>query len=264
MSTITFGVVHGTTVDGHFFESMMNYMQRQSHDEWERMSASLKEAAGHIDDTGLADKYRQEADQRLFQGSFLGIRSGPLLSAGRGALCQSFLDQTDEPWLMMMDSDMTYDPRTVTDMVRIAEEQDLKILGGVAWIIWTDPAGNVVSRVPNVYKTVNFADGEYLSPISADELPKSSLAKVGACGGAVLLMHRDVLLGMRDTMFEGRPHWFHHLPTPNGDQYGEDTSFCLNVRKYGEAVWVHTGARFGHSKTHVEYGIDEEGNINHG
>ena len=126
MSTTAFGIVHGDKIDGHFFSTAMNYMQHQSAEEWRRLNMALLEAADHIEDPGLAEKYRAEAANRMFQDTVVAIRSGPLLSMGRGALCANFLDHTECDWLFMSDSDMTWDPHVPAEMVRLAESQEAK------------------------------------------------------------------------------------------------------------------------------------------
>lgn len=268
------GTVHGDKIDGHFYDTLVNYYQSQIHDEVVRLGGALKEAAGHLDDEALAAKFVDIADQKPFQYGSASIRSGPLLSMGRGRLCQTFLDDTDETWLFCSDTDMTWAPDLPQTMIRLAEagatlpdgsHETIKILAAPAWIVWTGPDGTVESRNPNIYRAVRDDKGqEWLSGMSGEDLVNNGFYRdIGACGGALLLIHRDVLTNIRDNLLGGQPFWWHHLPTPPimqdaagrdiCDQYGEDTSFCIRARQAGEVIWVHSGLKIGHAKTVVQY-----------
>ncbi len=263
------GMVHGSTVDAHFFDALVNYYQSQIHDEWQRGATALKEAVEHIDDPDLAAKYLEIAETRPFQYGTASIRSGPLLSMGRGRQCQTFLDHTDEEWLWVSDTDMTWEPQLPQQMIQLAEQgatledgtvEPIRILAAPAWIIWTAQDGTIERRVPNVYQGFQDESGQHwLSQMTEEALKEPGLYKVGACGGALMLIHRDALINIRDNVCGGQPFWWHHLPTPpitpGGicDQYGEDTSFCVRAREAGESIWVHSGIKIGHAKTLVQY-----------
>lgn len=266
------GTVHGDKIDGHFFQTWSEYMQAQIHNEHNRMSEALREAAGHIEDADLAAKYIDIAESRPHQWGCLNIRSGPLLSMGRGRQCQEFLNRTDDEWLFCTDTDMVWESTLPQQMIELAEKgatledgtvERIQILAAPAWICWTAPDGTIESRNPNIYKGFTDDTGQFwLAGMAAEELANPGLYKVGACGGALMLLHRDALTTIRDQVCGGEPHWWHHLPTPpmkqwGGqpvyDQYGEDTSFCLRARQAGLPIWVHSGIKLGHSKTVVQY-----------
>lgn len=268
---IVLGTVHGNTVDGHFYETVTNYYQQQIWSEIHRLGDALKEAAGHLEDESLAAKYIEIAGAQAFQMGTVNVRSGPLLSMGRGIQCAAFLDQTEAEWLFVSDTDMTWDHRLPEEMVRIAElgatmadgsHERIQILGGVAWILQMNADGTVQYREPNVYKGVDASNGRVLVKMQEGELPENGLCKVGACGGALMLIHRDALTTVREKM-GGLAHWWHHLPSAypvaevdgveQYDQYGEDTSFSLRCHDAGIPVWVHTGIKLGHAKTIVQY-----------
>lgn len=269
------GMVHGDKVDGHFFDTLVSYLQSQIHDEHNRLSDALKEAAGLLDDSTLEAKYCEIADQRPFQMGAASIRSGPLLSMGRGRLCQTFLDQTDETWLGCSDTDMVWGSNLWPQLVQVAERgapmpdgsfEPIRILAIPAWIVWTAQDGTVERRNPNIYRAFQAEDTEWLAQMTGEELANPGLYKdIGAVGGALLLIHRDVLTNIRDNHLGGHPFWWHHLPTPPvlttpegivvHDQYGEDTSFSIRARRAGETIWVLSTpeARIGHAKTIVQY-----------
>lgn len=270
------GFVHGAQVDGHFFDCLTNYYQAAIHDEWIRSQAIVGEMAGLLDDDELAAKYREQAAVRPFQYGTVSIRSGPLLSMGRGRQCQVFLDQTDEQWIGMSDSDMVWKPELWRQLVGVAERggptpdggyEPIRILAVPTWIIWTGQDGTETARNPNIYRA--FKDDQnvdWLAQMTAEDLANPGLYKdIGAVGGALLLVHRDALVNIRDNLLGGQPFWFHHLPTPpvlttpDGrkihDQYGEDTSFSIRAREAGETIWVLSTPEItlGHAKTLVQY-----------
>ena len=282
MSTVTLGSVHGETVNGVFYEHTLHYLARQMNQETSRLASSLYEAAEHIEDQALAEKYREIAKERNFQNDIVNVRSGPLLSMGRGLLCAAFLEQTDSDWLFSVDTDTAFEPEVVEQMVYVAEhsDQDVKLLGGVCWLVTFARDGTIAKRAPNVYKTVTTASGDWLVGMEADEIKEPGLYKVGAVGSGVMLIHRDLLIKIRDEVCGGNAHWWHHLPTPTkqhspemieivrpaaerigvspelllADQYGEDTSFCVRVAAANEGVYVHSQPQFGHAKTIMAYG----------
>lgn len=279
--TATFSTVHGATVEGRFFESVCNYAQLQMNVEGHRLSTALIEAAGHLE-PDLAAKYREIAETQSFHAGYANCQTGPLLSMGRGQLCQAFLE-TDATWMVSSDADCAFAPEVPHQMVDLAErlyhEQGLKMLGAPVWIVKFDGHGNIASAAPNVYKVVQAAEGEWLVPVAAGELPENNLCTVGAVGAAFLVLHRELLEKVRDEACGGKPHWWHHLPTPRlpaspevlavleaaaerlqvepgdllRDQYGEDTSFCRRVRAVGEQIYIHTGVEIGHAKTVTVY-----------
>lgn len=262
-SPIVLGTVHGDKIDGHFYETVADYYQQQIHKEVQRLGGALKEAAGHLEDETLAAKFVEIADARPFQWGTVNVRSGPLLSMGRGMQTAAFVDQTDCEWLVTSDTDMTWAADLPEQMVAVAERgatlddgtvERIQVLSAPVWIIRTARDGTVEEREPNVYRGVTDDNGaRWLVKMTAEELAPIGLYRDVACGAALMLIHRDALTTLRDKM-DGRPHWWHHLPTPDGlDQYGEDTSFSIRCHEAGIPVYVHSGIKVGHAKTIVQY-----------
>ncbi len=112
---------------------------------------------------------------------------------GRGRQCQTFLDHTDEEWMFVSDTDMTWDPTLPAQMVQLAERgatlddgtiEPIRILAAPAWIVWTAQDGTVERRVPNVYQGFQDDQGQHwLSQMTEEALAAPGLYKVGACGG---------------------------------------------------------------------------------
>lgn len=237
---VTIGAVHGEKVDGWFFHSIVGL-----HSYMRKHPANLD-----VDDEVI-------------------VRSGPLLSAGRGALAASFLENTNGEALIMLDSDMVFQPNVIVEMVQTFEKvraqygDQVGILGGLAFIS-NNP--RLHSPMPNIWlPDPNIPERLY----HQSTFPKDSLMEIGATGGACIIIHRDVFTSIKR-------HWFHHIPAIqwsllaqdlakiddpkeievimrsavwDADQLGEDMSFCIRARAHGFRIFLHTGLVFDHSKS---------------
>lgn len=243
---VTVGAVHGENVDGWFFHSMVGLH-------------SLLRKSNHLD-----------VDDEVI------VRSGPLLSAGRGHLAASFLEQTKGEALVMLDSDMVFESQTIVEMVQTFEKlraeygENVGMLGGLAFIS-NNP--RLHSPMPNIW----MADPQIPERlIHQSTFPRNALLEIGATGGACIIIHRQVFEAI------GR-HWFHHIPALqwpllardvakmddpleienllrstvwDADQLGEDMSFCIRARAHGFRIFLHTGLIFDHAKSTL-LGLEE-------
>ena len=237
---VTIGIVHGEKVDGWFYHSM----------------------------TGL-QTYLRSQQNILDVEDIILIRSGPLLSAGRGQLAATFLNGTpNSEALVMLDSDMAFTPGRIVELIQTFEKcretygENVGALGGLAFI---SNHNRLHTPMPNIWLP-NPEIPEVLHHQST--YPENSLIEVGATGGACIIIHRDVFEAI------GR-HWFHHIPVLqwnmmardfartddpteienilrssvwDADQLGEDMSFCIRARAHGFRLFLHTGIIFDHCK----------------
>lgn len=236
---VTLGVVHGKDIDSWYFHSMIGLTTAP------RMS-------DHVIDEHIC------------------IRSGPLLSAGRGSLAGSFLEHTTSDALLMLDSDMAFKPARIYEMIDVfarAREQypDLGALGGLAFI--GSDERNTRPK-PNLWVAGKFP-GQH---IQLNDYPENALVEVSTTGAACVIIAREVLQGFADE----KVNPFHYLSIVNwpmlardvcgmddwqaaaakiqkavwnADQLGEDMSFFTRVRANGWRVFVHTGLQFDHAKS---------------
>lgn len=230
------GVVHGGTIDAWFFHTMVGLLQTQSE--------------------------QHKLDHHIC------IRSGPLLSAGRGTLVNTFLEQTDSDALLMLDSDQHCYPETIFTLIDLfaklrADDPRNGILCGITYIS-KDERADVL--YPNLW-----AQGRHDNQqVQMTVYPKDSLVEIAGAGCSNMIVAREVL----EKFHEKQVNPFHHLPiidwemlsvgleklSPNewadhlrttiwdADQYGEDLSFCRRVRANGYRILAHTGIVFDHSK----------------
>lgn len=233
---VSVGVVHGGQIDAWFFHTMIGLLQ----------STTPNHKLDH----------------------HVCIRSGPLLSAGRGTLVNTFLEQTDSDALLMLDSDQVCTPEVAFTLIDLfaklrAEQPDVGILCGITFIS-KDERGDVL--YPNIW-----AKGRHDNEIvQLTTYPKDSLIDIGAAGCSNMIVHRSVL----EEFYDQQINPFHHIPIVDwdmlaaglnkirvedhashirrvvwdADQYGEDISFCKRVRANGHKIVAHTGIIFDHSK----------------
>lgn len=157
----------------------------------------------------------------------LDIMSGPDLGKGRNALVSQFLKETTDARLLMLDTDMVFDPKTVLMMVQ-ASHQNRGVIGGLC------------RRSDGVHTTYVWKDSEFVPATPSWDPARPTLLQVEGTGAACLLIPRSVL----EALEYGQ--WF----TPMGED-SEDLSFCRRLMEAEIPLYVHTGARFGHSKSKV-------------
>lgn len=186
----------------------------------------------------------------------ISIISGPRITQARNDICCQFLSMSDkQQWLLMLDSDMTFDSDIVERLLDASHEKLRPVVGGLCF-----GGGRVGVPFPTLYKLTDPAKTKGKLTEVIKEYPKDALVKVDATGAACLFMHRDLLVQMKDKfalMPDGHnnPHpWFSET-IYKGQPYGEDWSFCMRLKQMNVPLYVHTSIKLGHIKTHL---YDEE------
>lgn len=187
-------------------------------------------------------------------GGQISLFSGPRVAEARSQIVDGFLNTQffkGAEWLLMIDSDMTFDADTLDRMLEVADPETCPILGGLCF------AGSPATKIyPTVYRLVQEDGFAGVEPVL--DYPKDSLVKVGATGAAFLLVHRSVFLRMAAPHPHGfgsfpdgvaNPYpWFVEGGTTKGRPYGEDIAFCMRANALNIPVHVHTGIKIGHVK----------------
>lgn len=194
------------------------------------------------------------ADARV--SSRISRVSGPRIASARNDIVDSFLKMQQVPeWLLMLDSDMSFDTDIVERMIQASHEKIRPVVGGLCF-----GGGRVGVPFPTLYKLVDKGKGKGQTTEVINDYPKDALCKVDATGAACLFIHREVLLQMKDKF--GTLHNGVHNPQPwfaetiyQGYEWGEDWTFCMRLKQMNIPLYVHTGIKLGHVKTHL---YDEE------
>ncbi len=163
---------------------------------------------------------------------------GPLLDVGRDRLVEKFLTQTDSDWLLMVDSDMAFEPDALARLLDTAKSTKTlldtpAIVSGLAYSSTIE-----TGQYPAMYKL-----NEKGYPLSFYDWEKGDVVDVDATGAACLLVHREVYMTM--------PHAFDRTIRIDGRLLGEDMAFGLKARELGHRIVVDTNIEF----RHIKYGF---------
>lgn len=182
------------------------------------------------------------------RSGFIALSTGPRVAEGRNTVIDNFASNYPEAeWLLMIDSDMTFSGDLLERLMVNADPVETPIVGGLCFA-----GGKKGDPYPTVYKLIQ-KDG-YANVERVYDYPRDAMVRVGATGGACLLMHRQALATMQGK-FAGPYPWFvEGAVGPDGEPWGEDIAFCLRAHALGIPVWVNTSVKLGHMKTHC---IDE-------
>lgn len=183
----------------------------------------------------------------------IGLQSGPRIVEARSQIVDSFLVsrslwRNDRPpeWLVMVDSDMDWEPDAMHRLVDSAIAQGSKIMGGLCI------GGGYSSQFPTLYSAVRDSEGN-LGMDRVLEWTEGAVVEVDATGAAFLAVHRDVYIALAERFHllpDGsvEPHPWFIEGRRAGSQYGEDIGFCLRARACGFDVMVDTSIETGHNK----------------
>lgn len=200
-------------------------------------------------------------------GGTMKMSSGPRIAEARSQLVDTFFADpglSRASWLLMIDSDMTFEPTLVEQLLAHADPERVPILGGLCFA-----GGRDHDPYPTIYEEVEATtpDGKpFVGIRPIHDYPEDALVKVGGTGAACLLVHRQVFVAMSHPWPKGfgtttdgskNPYpWFAEgLVTPDGEPIGEDIAFCRRASQLGIPIHVHTGIKLGHIKTFV---LDEQ------
>lgn len=191
------------------------------------------------------------------EGGYIALSTGPRVAEGRNQVVDQFAEtHPSADWLFFVDSDMTFTGDILENLMQIAEPDERPIVGALCF-----SGGRTHVTYPTIWREVDIVRNKqnqaWANVERVFDYPKDALLKVAATGGAALLIHRSVFIKMQKafgTLPSGAPNmypWFSEgLVGPDGQPLGEDVAFCLRARMVGCDVYVHTGIRTGHMKSH--------------
>jgi hypothetical protein len=163
------------------------------------------------------------------------------VSASRNNLVGVFLDEKDADWLLWIDADMAFPHTALEDLLKSAHPKRAPIVGGLCF-------GAVHDRLfPTIYQMTELEDGR-LTTLRVNDYPDNRLVGCASTGAAFLLIHRDVLVKMRDRQFNAAFPWFQETEIA-GAPAGEDLTFCLRAGQLGYPIYVDTAVKIGHHKS---------------
>lgn len=208
---------------------------------------------GYISPGTVATRFHESvvnlmrSDHRVNQ--VISLISGPRIATARCDVVREFLKSGND-WLFMVDTDMTFSPDVVEKFIQNSNPKIRPVIGGLCF-----GGGRVGFPFPTLYTLVDPSTNQGKLTKVVTDYPKDALCKVDATGAAALFMHRSILLDMEKNygeMPDGHPNphpWFAET-VQLGHEYGEDWTFCMRLRKMKVPLYVHTGIKFGHVKSH--------------
>ncbi len=187
--------------------------------------------------------------QRIVNGGgLLPIDAGANLSGPRNEIVRKFLTHGAD-WLLMLDTDMTFQPDLIERLLLNADPEKAPIVGGLCFGF--DDKGQIQ---PTLYGFLGDEDNPLV--VRYHEWPEDAMMQVAATGGAALLIHRAVFEQMATFEHPSRPGkagfndafpWFQELEH-DGRPVSEDIGFCWRAGLLGIPVYVDTSVQLGHIK----------------
>jgi len=183
---------------------------------------------------------------RLFRhSSAIPLRS-------RNMVVEEFLQESDSPWLWLIDDDMVFDKGHVMKLWNCAFDKDVKMVSGLAFIFKLNG-----KPIPSFFlsgsEVPEFNDGDLVN--MPGWVPDGPIP-VAATGLASSLIHRDVFEDMPYERQEGY-RWFDFDRTsPTGELLGEDMQFFVRAKELGYQLWLEPDATTWHVKE-IGIGLDD-------
>lgn len=199
---------------------------------------------GQVDGRFAADMMSLAASRPRKLGPLIRNEGSGLLSRMRNEVVHRFLSECTEPWLLMLDTDLSITVQQFDRLCAAADQLERPVISGLyfaAWShdVWVTPIPVVFGKLP---------DGTF---IPAFEYPRDSLFEVDAAATGCLLLHRRVLTAIRDRFAEttgAEWAWFADGPV-NGRWISEDLIFSERIRGAGFPIFCDSGVVLPHHKS---------------
>ncbi len=192
-------------------------------------------------------------EPRVQFDQFLDRFAGPYLDDERNRCVEWFLNHTTSDRLLFIDSDTGFKPEDAFNLIALAEDRDLWLVGGVYMNAWSsfpgDDAGQNTGPVAYRWEQ-NFPEAPDLFakiPWKEVDAHPDEVMEVDAIGTGFLSIHRN-LLNKVGTRY-GRPTpWFAEVNL-HGVHLGEDMTFCQRAALEGHPPMLATRILVDHYKT---------------
>ena len=171
----------------------------------------------------------------------IGVTERQLIDGARNILAEAFL-ATPTEWIFWMDADMVIPKDTITELFKVVDEKDAKIVTGIYYqrrgrnlpVLWSrneETAGGQVTGLTTEKAKANKYAGAFMFPHKDKKTP----FKVHAAGFGCVLIHRSVFESLE------KP-WFKFIDKT----CSEDFFFFVNAQEKGFEVWAQPTLKLGH------------------
>lgn len=173
-----------------------------------------------------------------------------LTTRSRNVVVKTYLETSQAPWLLLIDSDERLTLDTWFKLLETAHHKERPIVSGLVFAAFFNEQEEL-RPVPTIYRT-NPELG--LQPI--DDYPENKVIEVDAAGTGCLLIHRSVLEEMQKQATPNQgPNWAWFVEGAiDGTYFGEDLLFSKRLKSMGYKIHAHTGAILAHEK---KFWLDE-------
>lgn len=180
----------------------------------------------------------------------IDVRCGGGITRGRNVAVAKFLSTTDE-WLLFVDTDMGFRPEDFDKVADAADAKKRPIVGGLCF-----GQDGTIGPFASIFPTV-FHHHESGGYMPMWDYPRDEVIECDATGAAFLLIHRSVLVAIRDMIDDGDFSWFYEYVEPQKKLWvSEDVAFCERAKAAGFPIHVATGAKILHHKG-INYALSE-------
>lgn len=190
---------------------------------------------------GLLQLLQQYPDRIKSFNNVLGLG---LLAKSRNIIVKTFLDESKEDWLLMLDSDEYLPVDAFEKLVETADKENYPFVCGLYFGL--DQQNPVhIKPTPLIFIMTEKGVQPYF------EYPRNKVVDIYAAGTGCMLIHRSVLEIMRDAYGESYGKdwcWFQDGPLEGNKWLSEDLVFCQRVQDLGIRMVAHTGAILPHHK----------------
>jgi GT2 family glycosyltransferase len=173
----------------------------------------------------------------------LQAESSAMINLARTKNGKAFLKSNAE-WILLLDTDMWWEPNAIIRMVKTAKERKVKVVAGLAFM---EQKNRII---PNAYKFIPDGEGgKVLAPFAV--LPSLiEPFEVDATGGSCLLVHRDVYQDVMEASVarENTAYWWQedvYMPIKK-EMQGEDITFCKRITEAGYTILYEPRSLFSH------------------
>lgn len=164
----------------------------------------------------------------------VGVTERTLIHTARNVLANEFL-ATDCEWAFWLDSDMVLPANTIPVMMRWAKKLNAQFLTGIYHQRMGDHKPLALVRNESV---VSYKEESEHSMVIVPEGCTTPF-KIHCCGFGCVLMHRDVLLKLKNPYFK-------YEMQEGKKELSEDFYFCIQARKAGIDLWAIPELACGH------------------
>jgi hypothetical protein len=145
----------------------------------------------------------------------------------------------DGDWIIFIDDDMTWQPDAIRRLVQTQQEHDLDMVGALCF-----QRGDPYQ--PTLYMREQPTEGNY---VFLEDWERDSVVEVDATGMAFVLITKRLLTKIagefpdRAKRQSSRPPSYFRWDERG---FGEDMTFCQDVKKAGGKIFVDTSIKVGH------------------